>query len=126
MLDDRTVRAEKLDPHLVGEDLGERRLAEAGGAAEKEVVERLAATARRLDEDAEVLLVLRLADVVVERLRAQGAVEAVVVPLGGAVRGGGQGLRGWWRTASCATEVRLPLTGKCSPSCPLPEEVGGC
>ena len=66
VLDDRAARRDELDAHLVREDVRERRLAEAGRPAEEDVIERLAALLRRLDEDAEVLLVLRLPDVVVE------------------------------------------------------------
>src|SRR5690606_2247082 len=68
-----------------GEDLRERRLAEAGRPREEQVIERLAATARRLDEDAEVLLVLRLPDVVVERPRPERALERDVLALLGRV-----------------------------------------
>ena len=57
----------ELDAHLAREDVRERRLAEPGRAAEQDVIERLAASARGLDEDPEVLLVLVLPDVLVER-----------------------------------------------------------
>ena len=69
------------DAHLVREDVRERRLAEAGRAAEEDVIERLAAAARRLDEDPEVVLVLALPDVLVERGRPKEPVEAGVVRL---------------------------------------------
>ena len=87
VLDDGAVRHVQLDPHLVREDLRERRLAEPGRAAEEHVVERLLPAPGGLDEDAQVLLVLGLADVVVEGLRAERAVEARVVPLRRAVDG---------------------------------------
>ena len=70
--------------HLVREDLRERGLAEARGAGQEQVIERLAAAARRLDEHAEVLLVLGLADVVVEGLGAERAVVAAVVAVAAA------------------------------------------
>ena len=38
------------DAHLPGQDVRERRLAEAGWAGQKDVVERLAAFSRRTDE----------------------------------------------------------------------------
>ena len=68
------------DAHLVREDVRERRLAEARRAAREDVIERLAAPPRGLDEDVEVVLVLRLADVVVEGPRPERPVEARVVP----------------------------------------------
>ena len=46
--------ARKPTPSSRGDDLGERGLAEAGRAEEQDVVERLAAALRRLDEDAQV------------------------------------------------------------------------
>ena len=54
-----------LDRHakLVGDDVRERRLAEARRAAQQHVLDRLAAAARRLEKDAEVLADLLLADV---------------------------------------------------------------
>ena len=56
VLDDRSVGAEELDSHFFCEDLRERGLAEPREAAEKEVVEGLAAAARGFDEDVEVSL----------------------------------------------------------------------
>ena len=79
VLDGGAARHDELRAHLVGQDVRERRLAEAGRAAEEDVIERLAAAARGLDEDAQVLLVLLLADVLVERRRAEDAIEALVV-----------------------------------------------
>ena len=52
--------------HLVGDDVGERGLAEAGRAEEEDVIERLAALARGRDGDLEVRLDLLLADVLLE------------------------------------------------------------
>ena len=68
-----------LGPHLVCHDARERRLAEARGAREDHVVERLAAVARGLDEHAEVLPHALLADVLVERPRPERAVLVEVV-----------------------------------------------
>ena len=51
-----------------------------GGPGEQHVVERLAAGARRLDEDRELVLDRALADEVLERARAQRAVELLVGP----------------------------------------------
>jgi hypothetical protein len=56
VLNDRAVGAEELDSHFFCEDLRERGLAEPREAAEKEVVEGLAAAARGFDEDVEVSL----------------------------------------------------------------------
>ena len=56
----------------------ERGLAEPGRAGEQDVVERLLAPAGGLDEDAELVGDLRLADEVLERRRPKRAVEVVV------------------------------------------------
>ncbi len=81
VLDDRAVRHVERDAHLVREDLREGRLAQTGRAAKEEVIERLAPLLRGGDEHAEVLLVLLLADVIVERARTQRAVETRVLGL---------------------------------------------
>src|SRR5262249_35595968 len=57
--------------HLVGEQVREGRLAEAGRAREQYVVEGVAALARRLDVDGEVVGDLLLADELREAARAQ-------------------------------------------------------
>ncbi len=57
--------------HLVANDEGQGRLAEARRAVEEHVVERLAALARGGDRDLEVLAHAVLANVVVEHARAQ-------------------------------------------------------
>ena len=54
--------------HLVRDDRGERGLAQAGRAAEQDVVERLLPPARRLDVDAQVLLDALLPDEVLNRM----------------------------------------------------------
>src|SRR6185369_5000599 len=63
------------DAELVGDDVRERRLAEPGRAEQEDVVHRLAAALGRADEDLELLARLRLADVLGERLRAQGPLD---------------------------------------------------
>ncbi len=78
VLDDWTVRHVERDAHLMRKDLRERRLAEPRRAAEEHVIERLVALLRRFDEDAQILFVLLLTDVVVERARTERAVEARV------------------------------------------------
>ena len=66
--------------HLVGDDVGERGLAEARRPVEQDVVERFAAARGRLDRHLEVLADAVLADVVVEPPRPQaGLVLRVVV-----------------------------------------------
>ena len=69
--DDGTGGGAEADAQLLGHDLRQRRLAEAGRPGEQHVVERFAAVARRLDEDAEVGARLLLADELGERLRTQ-------------------------------------------------------
>src|SRR5215472_4561935 len=63
---------------LARDDLRERRLAEAGWAVEQNVIERLAATARRLDGNLDVLLHARLADVVSKARGANAGFDARV------------------------------------------------
>ena len=67
---------------LGGDDVGERGLAEPGRAGEQDVVERLAAPARRLDEDRQLLGDLDLVDEVGQGRRAQAAVEVLDVGAG--------------------------------------------
>ena len=54
--------------HLVADDAGQRGLAEAGRAEEKDVIDRLLTPARRLQRDFEILFDLVLADVFAEEL----------------------------------------------------------
>src|SRR5205085_1709840 len=65
--------------HLVGDDVGERRLAEAGRAGQQDVVERLATPARGPYEDAQVPGRLLLADVLGEPRRPQGKLDQLLV-----------------------------------------------
>src|SRR5690606_15637134 len=71
--------------HLLGDDVGEGGLAEAGRAGEHDVVERLAALEGGGEEDAEVVLDLLLPDELVERLGAELLLEVLL----GALRLGG-------------------------------------
>ncbi len=59
------------DPELGRDDLRERGLAEAGGAGEEHVIERLAALPCGRDEHAEIGAQLRLADELGQPLRPQ-------------------------------------------------------
>ena len=77
-LERRPGRLDERDVELVRHDLRERGLAEPGRAGEQHVVERLAAAPRRLDEDRELVLDRALPDEVVERARAQRAVELLL------------------------------------------------
>jgi len=61
-----------LGVHLGRNDICEGGLAEPGGAKEKRVVERLAAVARRADEDTEIGLEPLLADKLGQSPRSQG------------------------------------------------------
>ena len=81
--DHRTRRGAKADTELLGHDLRQRGLAEAGRTDEQHVIQRLAALARRLDEDREILARLLLADEVGQRLRTQrGVADIVAAALG--------------------------------------------
>ena len=62
----RAARHVERHAQLAREDVGERGLAEAGGAGEQDVVERLATLLRGLRVDAEVADDLLLPDVLVE------------------------------------------------------------
>ena len=74
--DHRAGGGAEVDAELARDDLRQRGLAEARRADEQHVVERLAARARGLDEHLEVGARLRLADELVEPLRAQRGVGA--------------------------------------------------
>ena len=67
----------EVDAELARHDLRQRRLAQARGASEQHMVQRLAAGLRRLDEDAEVLLGLGLADEFLQPLRPEMRVDHV-------------------------------------------------
>ena len=73
----------RLTPSSRGNDVRERRLAEAGRAEQQHVVHRLAAPLRSADEDRELLARLRLADVFGEPLRSQCALDRLFVGRGG-------------------------------------------
>ena len=68
----------KADAEFARHDLRQRGLAEARGADEQHVIQRLAPLARRLDEDREILARLRLADELRQQLRAQRGVADIV------------------------------------------------
>ena len=54
LVEHRPRRDAQLRPHFVGDDVREGRLAQSRGAVQQDVVERVAAHERRLDEDMEV------------------------------------------------------------------------
>src|SRR5205823_5329764 len=76
---------DRADPHveLLADDVSEARLAEARRPHEEHVVERLAARARRLERDPELLLRPLLVDEVVELTRPKALLELLVVALDG-------------------------------------------
>src|SRR5690606_27254029 len=82
VLDGGAARDGELRPHLPSEDVGERGLAEPRRTRQKDVIERLAAVAGGLHVDAQVFLVLALADEVVERLRGGDAGQPLVGGVG--------------------------------------------
>jgi hypothetical protein len=65
------------DPKLFGNDASQRGLAESRWPTQEDMIERVAAPPRCLDEDPEVLLVLLLSDEVVELRWAKNPVEAL-------------------------------------------------
>ena len=64
--------------HLRGDDSRQRRLAQTRGAVEQHMIQRLRAPPRRLNEHIEVLLGLRLPDVFLQRVGAQGNLPTVL------------------------------------------------
>ena len=87
--DHRAGGGAKTDAELARHDLRQRGLAEAGGADEQHVVQRLVTLARGLDEDREILARLRLADEFGQQLRAQrGVADIIGAALGGDDAGG--------------------------------------
>src|SRR5207245_1249981 len=105
-LDDRTRGGLDRRFQLGGDDVGERRLADAGRPEEQHVVEGLAAAAGGLDGHPEIGHHLRLPDVLVERAGPQRLVEAEVVVVGT----GGDEARVKHRRAS-ASSSRYDLQG---------------
>ena len=79
LLERRARGRAKRRAHFVGDHVGQRRLAEPRRPVEQHVVERLAARARRLDGDLEVVLDLVLADELAQPLRTQLQLEGRVV-----------------------------------------------
>src|SRR4051812_8929406 len=77
-LERRARRLHERHLELAGDDLGQRRLAQPGRAGEQQVIERVAARARRLDGDRELLLEAILADELLKPPRAQRDVELVL------------------------------------------------
>ena len=71
VLDGRARGEHQIDAELLGQDVRQRGLAEAGRTAEEHVIERLLALRGGLHEHLEVLLDLVLPDEVVEARRAQ-------------------------------------------------------
>ena len=69
--------ARGVDVHaeLAGDDVGERRLAQAGRAVEQDVVRRLPALPGGREQDREVVLDLRLADVLREDARPEAGLD---------------------------------------------------
>ncbi len=77
--DGRAARGLDLSAQLVGDNGSQRGLAQTRRAREDHVVERLAAALRRLDQHAKALLDMLLTAVIVQALRAQGAVDIEVL-----------------------------------------------
>ena len=72
-------------PHLLGDDVRQRGLAQPGRPGQQDVVERLVAAAGGLDEDRQLPGHLLLVDEVGERARPQRAVEVLVGNVGAGV-----------------------------------------
>jgi hypothetical protein len=74
-LDGRPRGGHQIGPHLVGQDAGQRRLAQAGRSVEQHVIHAFAPLARGLDRDAQAGHRLLLADVLLERAGPELALE---------------------------------------------------
>ena len=75
----RAARRLDLSAQLVGDNRGQRGLAQTRRARENHVVERLATALRRLDQHAKALLDMLLTAVVVQALGTQGTVDIEVL-----------------------------------------------
>ena len=89
--DHRPGGGAEADAEFARHDLRQRGLAEAGRTDEQHMVERLAAFARRLDEDRQIGARLRLADEFRQQLRAQRGVADIVGAALGRDDAGGRG-----------------------------------
>src|SRR6516165_8127180 len=78
-LDHRPGSGAKAHTQFPGDDLCERRFAEAGWAMKKHMIKGFSPRLRRLDEDCEILAAGFLADKLRERLRAQGRLGGILV-----------------------------------------------
>src|SRR5262249_4421125 len=61
----------KVDLHLGGNDVRQRRLAEPWRATKQDVIDRIATMSRRFNQDTEIFLHLLLTDIVIQRARTQ-------------------------------------------------------
>ena len=78
-LDGRAAGDADVRPHLGGDDVGQRRLAQAGRTVEQDMIQRLASLARRLNVDIQAVLHRLLAHVFAQRFGAQAALLIVVL-----------------------------------------------
>src|SRR5262249_23178821 len=95
--DHRARGGAEIDAELAGDDLRQRRLAEAGRADQEHMIERLAAALRRRDEHAEVRARLLLADEFGQPLRTQRGLSGILLAVFRADEAGRAGGREWRR-----------------------------
>ncbi len=79
--DHRARGLPQIDAEFIGDDVRQRRLAEAGRSEDQHMVERLAPPARRFDEDLHLRLDRRLPHIVGEPFRTHGAIESFLIAL---------------------------------------------
>ena len=79
VLDGRPGGGADVDSHLRPDDVGEGGLTKPGRPVEEDVIYGLLARQSRLDEDAEVVLELLLADEVIQLARPERAFERIVL-----------------------------------------------
>ena len=80
----RTRGLAQIDPKLIGDDVRERGFAEAGRSEYQDVIESLAALARRLDENVHLRFDIGLTDIVGERFRPHRPIDDFIVAAAGA------------------------------------------
>ena len=83
LLQHRAGGGAQIDAHLIGDNIGQRGFPQPRRAENQQVIQRIAAQFRRLDENFHLLAHLRLAHILREQLRADSAVEILFFVIAG-------------------------------------------
>ena len=108
-LNDRAGGRAEADRQFAGDDLRQGGLAEPGRTEEQHVIERLAAAARGVDEDAQIVAQLALTDELLERRRPDRGFRRILL---GALGGDDSSCRVAHRAAPCVAGC----PSSCSPA----------